>query len=98
MCKTNNCTLYTWGTDSAVVGNLYQFTETIGAASIATSKDKTVNKKVCVDDDQIRLFKTARLFQVNNELEKYFFIGHKVPENGAKKSNRRYVFGLPFKN
>ena len=96
MCKPNDCTPRVWGKDSVIVNGLYEFSEPVKSASLAVSKDTPANKKVVANDDQVRSFKTARLFQVNEELGKFFFIGHKVPENGAKKSNRKYVFGLPI--
>jgi len=97
MNKLNDSVPVLWREDRAVIiGNLYQFPEPIKAASLAVSKDTPVNKKVVADDDQERSFKIARLFQVNEETGKCVFIGHKVPEPGCKKSNRKYVFGLPI--
>ena len=97
MNKLNDSIPVLWREDRAVViGNLYNFPEPIKAASLAVSKETPVNKKVIADNDLVRTFRTARLFQINEETEKFFFIGHKVPEPGCKKSNRKYVFVLPF--
>ena len=93
---TNDSASYKWGTDSVTTGNLYEFPEPINVSSIPITKDAITKQKICDDSDRVRFFKTGRLIQVNNELGKCFFIGHKIPENGAKKSNRKYIFGLPL--
>ena len=96
----NACSPCAWGTKKLVVGELYEFNEIVSApsSSIISKKEFEKSKKICLDESEIRNFKTARLFQINEEHNKVFFVGHKVPNSGCKKSNRKYLFSLPFDN
>ena len=93
MNKQNDSNPILWDAKNVLIGCLYNFSEPVEVPS-DTFTGKTAKKKVCVDDDTIRTFKTGRLSHVDEN--KAYFTGHKVPQNGAKKSNRKYVFGLPI--
>lgn len=96
MNKMNDSIPILWDAKNVIVGGLYEFPKPVNVPSlrIISTTNLEKSKKYNVEEGEERSFKTARLFQFNEELEKCFFSGHKVPEPGCKKSNRKYVFGI----